>query len=57
MEAREEELTGMGLGNEVVINKDPPEDSTVCAKAGTFVVYLRNGKEMGMAGRGSWGRV
>lgn len=49
----------MGLGSEVAINKDkdPPEDSTVCAKAGTFMVYLRNGKEMGMAGRGSWGRV
>lgn len=49
----------MGLGSEVAINKDkdPPEDSTVCAKAGTFVVYLRNGKEMGMAERGSWGRV
>lgn len=47
-------MTGMGFGSEVAINKgkDHPEDSTACAKAGTFVVYLRNGKGDGYGWKG-----
>lgn len=41
----------------ILRDKDPPEEGTACASAGTCMSYLRNGEEVDMAQRGSKGRV